>query len=230
LKKITNTDKSIADVFEDLYRSYPALESCRADIKQAFGLLVSLYQAQGHLLICGNGGSAADAEHLVAELMKSFKYKRGVTDYFKKQALHDCDKMRAEELCSYLEGALPAISLVSQTALATAFGNDRNASYIFAQQVYGYGRKDDVLLAISTSGNSQNIITAAEVAKIIGMKILVLTGEGTGKKKSKLSTIADYAIRVPAMETYRIQELHLPIYHALAAALEVTFFEPAIDV
>ncbi len=214
--------KSAEQTLNDLIARYSQLAPCRPDVLAAFDILAEMYRSGGHhLLVCGNGGSAADSEHIVGELMKTFKIKRSVPDAFKEKASAMLEEKRAEQLCSNLEGALPAISLVSQCALFTAFGNDKNASYVFAQQVFGYGLPGDALLAISTSGNSENVIAAADVARIIGMSVIALTGE----KPSHLSEKANVTIRVPETETYKIQELHLPVYHALCAALEAEMFE-----
>ena len=167
------------------------------------------------MLTCGNGGSAADAEHIVGELLKKFKRHR------------DVDPVVAErlpaDLVAKLEGALPAISLVSMSGILTAFANDVSWETAFAQQVLGLGRPGDVLIALSTSGNSANCVNAALVARAKGMKVISLTG----RAGSRLSALSDAAVRVPETETYRVQELHLPVYHALCAAVEEALFSPA---
>jgi phosphoheptose isomerase len=203
-------------ILEDLFSRHPELSGCRADITAAFGLLRDCYEGHGKLLVCGNGGSAADSEHIVGELMKSFKLRRPVGKEFE-------DAYRAanqESAPGWLEGALPAISLVSQTSLSTAFANDETGEGLFAQQVLGYGRPEDVLLGISTSGNSKDVVAATKVARALGMRTIGLTGA----RESALSALADVCIRVPETETFKVQELHLPIYHALCAALETHFF------
>lgn len=201
---------------ESLFVNYPDLHLCKTEILVARDLLTAAFRAGAKLLICGNGGSAADAEHVVGELMKSFRFKRPVDSSF----LESYRSMNGEEVPAWLEGSLPAISLVSQTALATAFCNDENAVGLFAQQVYGYARSGDILLAISTSGNSKNVIEAAKVARAKGVKVIALTGVS----ESKLSLLADVCIRVPRKEVFRVQELHLPVYHALCAAVEADLF------
>lgn len=204
------------DVLDTLFLNYRELSSCEREIRAAASLLVDVFRSGGKLLVCGNGGSAADSEHIVGELMKSFRFKRPVDRSF----LDAYRKANGTDAPSWLEGALPAFSLVSQTALATAFGNDQAAVGVFAQQVYGYGESGDVLLAISTSGNSANVVEAAKVARAKGIGVVSLTG----LKKSVLFSLSDVAIRVPRDEIFRIQELHLPIYHALCAAVEAELF------
>lgn len=174
---------------------------------------------EGKLLVAGNGGSAADAEHIVGELMKGFVNPRKLeTDY--SDALITVNKELGRVLSENLQGALPAIALDGHLALTTAYMNDCEPLLCFAQQVNGFGRKSDVFLGISTSGNSKNILYAATVAKAKGMKVIGLTGE----KDSKLSEMSDVCIQVPETETYKIQELHLPVYHCLCLMLEDKFF------
>ena len=200
------------EVFSELYERYPQLKGCEGEISKAFDLLLTCYGNGGKVLTCGNGGSAADAEHIVGELLKKFKKHRNVSE--------DVADKLPPELAAKLEGALPAVSLVSMSGILTAFANDVAWETAFAQQVYGLGDPGDVLIALSTSGNSANCVNAALVAKAKGMKVVALTGAGGGR----LGEIADVAIKVPETETYRIQELHLPVYHALCAALENSFF------
>jgi D-sedoheptulose 7-phosphate isomerase len=199
-------------IIDELYVRYPQLEGCRGEIEKAFDILLACYRAGGKALVCGNGGSASDSEHIVGELMKKFRRHR------------DIDAALAAklppELAAKLEGALPAVSLVSMSGILTAFANDVAWETAFAQQVVGLGRPGDVLIALSTSGNSANCVNAALVAKAKGMKVVSLTGAGGGK----LGAVADASLAVPETETYKIQELHLPIYHALCAALEETLF------
>lgn len=193
----------------DLMKRYPALISCREDIDAALGLFIKTYEGGGKALVCGNGGSASDSGHIVGELMKGFKSRRRVSD-----------NRLPEEIRAKLQGALPAISLVSQEALISAFSNDADAEYAYAQQVYGYGKEGDLFIGISTSGNSKNIVAAAKTAKALGLYTLALTGES----ESLLSQICDVTVRVPEKETYKVQELHLPVYHYLCAETEKRFF------
>ena len=204
---------------EILTSRYPALEACKADILVAFEVLRDSYAHGGKLLVCGNGGSAADAEHIVGELMKGFKSSRKLDEVSRKK-LEDIDSAIGSMLADNLQGALPAIALDGHSALSTAYMNDCEPLMCFAQQVKGYGRESDVLLSISTSGNSKNVVYAAVTAKAKGMKVIGLTGQ----KESKLSAMADVCIRVPETETYKIQELHLPVYHSLCLMLEEEFF------
>ena len=211
---------STFDILKNLTARYPALENCARDVEKAVELTVNCYREGGKVLTCGNGGSASDAFHIVGELMKSFVLKRDIGEE-RKQAIREiCSEEDAAYLCRHLEGALPAIALVGEAALITAYSNDAAPDLAFAQQVLGYGRAGDVLIAISTSGNSKNVLYAAEVARALGMKTVALTGEGGGK----LSSLADCTVAVPDRETYRIQEYHLPIYHALCLAVENEFF------
>ena len=206
-------------ILNDLLSRYPLLKVCEERIEKSFLLLKQSYTDGGKLLICGNGGSAADAEHIVGELMKGFKSPR-LLDEASQQKLKDIDKEEGSLLAENLQGALPAIALDGHPALTTAYINDCNPLLCFAQQVNGYGREGDVLIGISTSGNSQNVIYAAVTAKAKGMKVVGLTGA----KDSKLSELADVCIQVPETETYKIQELHLPVYHCLCLMLEEEFF------
>lgn len=194
---------------KELMKAYPALAVCEEQIAGALRLMIDTYEAGGKILICGNGGSAADSEHFVGEMMKGFRCKRPVTD----------PRIPAE-LRGGLQGALPAISLPSQISLQTAFINDVDADMMYAQLVYGYAADRDLLIGISTSGNAKNVVNAVRVAKALGVKTLALTGEGGGK----LAGLCDVTVKVPATETYRIQEYHLPVYHYLCAATEAHFF------
>ena len=204
---------------EQLAKRYPALEVCKDDILIAYEILSEAYSNGRKLLVCGNGGSASDSEHIVGELMKEFKLKRKVyTD--QAVALKEIDPDLGQVLADNLQGALPAISLTGHSALTTAFMNDANADLVFAQQVNGYGKSGDVFLGISTSGNSKNVLYAAVNAKAKGLKVIGLTGS----KENKLMKYADVCIRVPETETYKIQELHLPVYHCLCLMLEDRFF------
>ena len=203
-----------------LMERYPVLECCKNDIIDAFDLLDDTYSKEGKMLICGNGGSAADAEHMVGELMKGFCLERKVPGDFA-DTLKEIDLEMGTNLAAKLQGALPAIALDNHNALNTAYLNDVDGLLCYAQQVYGYGTTGDVLLGISTSGNSKNILNAAIVAKAKGMKVIGLTGEGGGK----LADISDVVIKVPEKETFKIQELHLPVYHCLCLMLEKEFFD-----
>lgn len=204
---------------EILLTRYPQLQSVSSDMMAAFELMKNSFLNGGKLLIAGNGGSAADAEHIVGELMKAFTLPRKLDQQCQK-ALIDVDGFMGKILAENLQGALPAIALDGHMSLTTAYMNDVEPLLCFAQQVNGYGRAEDVLLAISTSGNSQNVLYAAVAAKAKGMKVVGLTGE----KDSKLSQLADVCIRAPQTETYMVQELHLPIYHCLCLMLEEEFF------
>jgi len=207
------------DHLQQLIRRYPVLSAVQRDIEKAYIILEETYTAKGTLLIAGNGGSAADAEHIVGELMKGVIKKRPPPAEFMSR-LNEIDPEHAEYLGSAIQQGLPAISLASHTALLTACVNDINADTIYAQQIFGYGNKGDTFLGISTSGNSKNIYYAAIMAKAKSMKTIALTGAAGGI----LVRHADAAIIVPEKETYKIQELHLPIYHCLCLMLEERFF------
>lgn len=198
---------------------YPGLKIVTRDIESAFEIMAKSYQNGGKILVGGNGGSAADSEHIVGELMKSFIKKRTIP-LETANRLREIDSNLGENLSNKLQGALPTISLVGHPGLSTAYLNDVDPVLGFAQQVYGLGREGDTLLAITTSGNSQNIIYAAIVAKALGMQVIALTGRDGGKIKE----FADVSIIVAEEETYKIQELHLPIYHVLCLMLEEEFF------
>ena len=194
----------------DLFERYPKLNICKNDIENAIALMLDTYKKGGKILVCGNGGSASDADHIVGELMKGFLKERKVTD-----------ERIPQELRAKLQGALPAISLCAHTSLMTATINDNDADMIFAQQVYGYANENDLLIAISTSGNSKNVVSAVKVAKALGTKTLALTGKTGGMLKE----MADVTICAPSTETYKIQEYHLPIYHYLCAKVEEEMFD-----
>ena len=198
---------------------YPKLIECRDDIMSAYEILEAAYSNGRKLLVCGNGGSASDSEHIVGELMKEFKLKRKVySDHA--AVLKEIDPELGQTLAEHLQGALPAISLTGHSSLQTAFMNDAVPELVFAQQVNGYGKPGDVFLGISTSGNSKNVLYAAVNAKAKGLKLIGLTGS----RENKLMKYADVCIRVPETETYKIQELHLPVYHCLCLMLEEKFF------
>lgn len=204
---------------ERLIDRYPDLSSCREQIQTAFDMIKDCYEQDGTLLICGNGGSASDAEHIVGELMKEFARKRPIPEEMQAM-LKAVAPEDGEMIAKSLQGSLPALSLTGGLALSTAYANDANPVMGFAQQVYGYGKEGDVLLGISTSGNSKNVVYAMEVAKAKGMETIALTGESGGRLKD----IADVCICAPAKETADVQELHLPIYHTLCRMLEEAFF------
>ena len=194
----------------DLFERYPQLNICKNDIENALSLMIDTYKKGGKILVCGNGGSSADADHIVGELMKGFLKSRKVTD-----------ERIPQELREKLQGALPAISLSAHTSLMTATINDNDADMVFAQQVYGYAKDNDLLIAISTSGNSKNVVNAVKVAKSLGVKTIALMGETGGELKQ----LADVTICAPSTETYKIQEYHLPIYHYLCASVENEIFD-----
>lgn len=212
----TKCPQTLDEVIGSLVARHPDLALCEVDVRAAIDLLVGVFRSGGKLLVCGNGGSAADSEHVVGELMKSFRFKRPVDEAF----LEAYCEVNGEEAPGWLEGAIPAVSLVSQTALSTAFGNDEAAVGVFAQQVYGYGKGGDVLLAVSTSGESANVIEAAKVARAKGVGVIGLTGS----RESTLSRLCDVCVRVPRHEVFQVQELHLPVYHCLCAAVEAELF------
>lgn len=204
-----------------LIERYPCLKECKESIKQSFDLLSECFESGHKLLVAGNGGSCADSEHIVGELMKGFRLPRKCTEEFAEK-LKEIDLVRGKELADKLQGGLPAIALTGHQGMNTAFINDveNGGLFTYAQQVYGYGKNGDVLLGISTSGNSKNVMNAVVVAKASGIKVIGLTGA----KGGELASSADVAIKVPETETYKIQELHLPVYHCLCLMLEERFF------
>ena len=212
-------EKSVEAYLEELMMRYPSLEREKQHIAEAYSILETCYASEGKLLIAGNGGSAADAEHIVGELMKGFVRPRKVGAEFSEKMV-SVDRESGRELSEKLQGALPAIAISGHVALSTAYLNDVDPLLGFAQQAYGYGRAGDVFLGISTSGNSRNILYACTVARAKGMKVIGLTGGSGGKLKD----MADVSVIVPEKETFKIQELHLPVYHALCLMLEERFF------
>lgn len=202
-----------------LMSRYPTLKKCRQDIIDAYILMEECYKYDGKLLIAGNGGSAADSEHIAGELMKRFKTPRPITVEMADKLKH-IDPIRGADLARNLERGLMAIPLVAHEALTTAYINDVDGLGVFAQQLFGFGRKGDVFLGISTSGNSKNIMYATVIARAIGIKIVGLTGADGGE----LANVADVSVKVPETETFMIQELHLPIYHCWCMMLEDCFF------
>lgn len=202
-----------------LVERYPVLKSVEQDIIDAYLIMQESYEIGGKILVAGNGGSAADSEHIVGELMKGFKMPRKSKDDYAKKLI-EADPELGRVLEENLQGALPAIALDGHFALSTAYMNDCDPLLCFAQQVNGFGKEGDVFLGISTSGNSKNVLYAATVARAKGMKVIGLTGQ----KDSKLSAYADSTVKAPNTETYMIQELHLPIYHCWCLMLEDHFF------
>ena len=206
-------------IIDNLIMRYPALEVCKADLVQAVELLINCYRNHHKLLVCGNGGSAADAQHIVGELMKGFVLPRKLPGE-KQAAIQQMFPETSQYLINNLQETLPAISLLGETALTSAYSNDKAPDLVFAQQVLGYGEAGDVLFAISTSGTSRNVIHACQMAKVQQMQIIGLTGAFGGTMKD----MCDVAICAPSDSTYQIQEYHLPIYHAICLALEEEFF------
>ncbi len=213
-------EQKLNAILEELMCRYPSLENQRDAIWRAYEVLERSFGEGNKLLIAGNGGSASDAEHIVGELMKGFKKKRYVEEELLVR-LEQVDKVNGRLIGKKLQGALPAISLVDHVALSTAFSNDVDSILGFAQQTNGYGNAGDVFWGISTSGNSKNILAAAKVAKAKGLKVIGLTGKDGGQLKD----IADIVIMVNESETYKVQELHLPVYHTLCLMLEERFFD-----
>ena len=211
--------KKLKEHVELLIARYPMLEGCEDSIIRAYFLLEESYSNGNKLLVAGNGGSAADSEHIVGELMKGFKLPRKLDAEISQKLIDESEDL-GKTLVENLQGALPAIALDGHPALSTAYMNDCEPLLCFAQQVNGYGVEGDVFLGISTSGNSMNILYAAVTAHAKGMKVIGLTGA----KDSKLETLSDVCIKAPQTETYMIQELHLPIYHCLCLMLEDRFF------
>jgi len=208
------------DYLQQLIERYPILESIKNDINDAYKTIIESFSNGGKLLIAGNGGSAADAEHIVGELMKSFVKKRRLPEAFQKK-IESFDPDISAYLLPRLQPGLPAISLSGHSSLNTACINDIDGNITFSGQVYGYGKPEDVFLGISTSGNSKNILYATATAKARELKTIALTGSDGGR----LKTIADISIIVPEKETYKIQELHLPVYHCLCLMIEEYFFQ-----
>lgn len=204
---------------ERLVERCPELSVCSQELKAAAETVISSYRNGGKLLVCGNGGSAADSLHIVGELMKGFVLPRRLGADMQDKLRRACPEM-AEYCIAHLQGALPAISLIGETGLTTAYANDAAPDLAFAQQVLGQGREGDVLLAISTSGNSANVLYAVGVARAMGLRTIGLSGKTGGK----LAGACDVCIRVPSAETFRIQEYHLPVYHALCLCVEEEFF------
>ena len=205
-------------IYEELFERDPVLEGIKTNVLNIFEIVNETYQNGGTLYCAGNGGSSSDSEHIVGELLKSFKKERGVDENIASSLLNYGED--GAYLLSKLEGSLPAVSLISQTGIITAFANDKSWDTAVAQQLYGLGKSGDCLLVLSTSGNSKNCVYAVLLAKAKGIKTVAFTGEGGGRLKE----ICDECICVPERETYKVQELHLPIYHCFCAMLEEEFF------
>ena len=206
-------------MLNELLTRYPSLAECKDAIVAANDTIIDTYENGGKLLVCGNGGSCADSEHIVGELMKGFLSLRPLDEEYKAELKAANPELDDDMLCK-LQGALPAIALTGHTGLTTAYSNDVDPSLIFAQQLFGIGNCGDVFIGITTSGNSKNVVKAAQLAKALGIKVIGLTGQ----KGGKLREIADVCICVPETETFKVQELHLPVYHYLCASAENHFF------
>ena len=205
-------------IFSHLYTTYPALRVCEQDVAAAYGLLLAAAEERALIMACGNGGSAADCEHITGELMKGFNLQRPLSPA--EQARFEAVEGGAE-IAGKLQGAIRCVSLVSQVGVISAFANDIDPSLVYAQQVWGYASSpEDVLIALSTSGNSANVVNAAKTAKACGVRTLAITGEAG----SRLSALCDVTVRLPAHTPFEVQELTLPLYHALCAALEAALF------
>lgn len=207
-------------MLNELLNRYPSLSACKQEIEKAAQAMIDCYAKGGKVLTCGNGGSCADADHIVGELMKGFLKKRPLSEA-QKQMLKTNYSETDECILEALQCGLPALSLCSLTALSTAFCNDVDPDLIYAQSVFGLGKQGDVLVCMSTSGNAKNVYAAATIARALGMTVIGLTGIRGGK----LNNVADICIRVPETETFKVQELHLPVYHYLCAATESHFFD-----
>lgn len=204
---------------DDLITRHPRLAVCREDIQKAYDVLLKCARSSGTILVCGNGGSAADSEHIVGELMKGFLKKRPVGPDLRRR-LEKVDPEQGARLAANLQMPIRAVSLTGHISLSTAFNNDVTAACTFAQQVLGFGKTGDVLIGLTTSGNSQNVINAAITARALDMKSIGFTGENGGK----LASVTDVCIKVPETETALVQELHLPVYHTICAMLEDVLF------
>lgn len=208
------------ETIKELVTRYPGLSGCTEEIEKAADIIIDCCKNGHTLYTCGNGGSAADSDHIVGELMKGFLKKRPVSDEFRAK-LAEAYPEQADFLADNLQCGLPAVSLHSQSALLTAFANDVDASMMYAQSIFALGKPGDLLIAISTSGNSKNVVNAAKIAKMIGVTVISLTGA----RPCAFDGLADCAIHVGDTETYRVQELHLPVYHWLCARVEEEFYK-----
>lgn len=206
-------------MLNELIQRYPELESCKDTIIDAKNIMCETFKNGGKLLVCGNGGSCADSDHIVGELMKGFLKRRELPET-EREKFKKLFGDKGDYLADNLQGAVPAISLTSHSGLISAFANDVDPEMIYAQQVYGYAKENDVFIGITTSGNSANVVNAAMVAKATGMRVIGMVGA----KSCKLDDIADVVIHAPETETFKVQELHLPIYHYLCASCEEDIF------
>lgn len=206
-------------MLKELLKRYPQLEVCRDTLAEAVSAMIDCYKSGGKILLCGNGGSCADCDHIAGELMKGFLKKRPLSSKDKEELMKNAPQLD-DELIEKLQVGLPAIALPSMAALNSAFSNDVDPELIYAQSVMALGKKNDVLIALSTSGNAKNVISAAKVAKGLGIRVIALTGKTGGILKE----CSEICITVPETETYKVQELHLPVYHYLCAAVEDVLF------
>lgn len=205
-------------MLNELLERYPKLKEIKTELETAAKLMTETVQNGGKILVCGNGGSCSDSDHIVGELMKGFLLRREIGEDFSRK-LQDCFPNEGEYLSKNLQGAIPAISLTSHAAVLSAFANDVAPDMVYAQLAFGYGKEGDLFIGISTSGNSKNVVNAAMVAKAKGLKTIALTG----KNRSKLD-LCDVVLRVPETETFKVQEYHLPVYHYLCAEVERNMF------
>lgn len=210
---------SVRKIYDLLFERHPEFEPCRESVLRAYESICKTYRDGGCVFTCGNGGSCADSEHIVGELMKSFMFRRNINKDLKKRLISMGNDGKA--LADKLEGSLPAVSLCGHPALSTAFLNDADPKMTFAEQLLGLARKGDTLIILSTSGNSENCVYAALLACVLGVRTVALTG----MSDSRLSGICEITIKAPEYETFKVQECHLPIYHTLCAMTEETFFE-----
>ena len=217
---MTTQEEKAYQELATLEERYPVLRPLDKELREAFSMMKRCFEKGGKLLLCGNGGSSADGDHIVGELMKAFCKKRKIKPELLSQLKELYGDTEASYFENHLEVGLPAISFSSQTALHTAFSNDQDETLFYAQCLLGYGKKEDLLFGISTSGNAKNVGYALKLAKAMGIPSILLTGKDGGSGKE----YADLAIIAPSMETYQIQELHLPIYHCLCLMVEQYFF------
>jgi len=216
---ICDMEKTSKNIIEKFFIKYPNLDYLKGTILNLIDLLTVNFYKGGKILVCGNGGSGADSEHIVGELMKGFLLNRDIkTETLKK--IRDLFPSEADNFNENLQIGIPAISLVSQTGLISAFNNDKNSEFVYAQQVFSYGKPFDTLFCLSTSGNSKNVLNAAKISKVLGVPVVGFTGHNGGKLKE----LSDYLFNVPSCITSEIQEFHLPIYHTICLALEEELF------
>ncbi len=214
-------DTIIDSEFDSLTQRYPVLTEVRAPFSEALRLLTESISNGGKILLCGNGGSAADCEHIAGELLKGFLNHRPIGPELQRRLIDQLGEAEGVHFSKNIQKAIPAISLTGHQSFQTAFGNDLNYEFAFAQHLFGLGKKGDCLLAITTSGNSKNVLQAARLAKVLGIKVIALTGKSGGK----IREISDVCINAPADKVHEIQELHLPLYHSLCLILEKYLFE-----